>query len=651
MISLRLPLILILGLASIDAANALEGTALSAGKPMADANVVLWAAQGKDMAQEVARTTTGDDGSFKFEVASTPESILYITAGSDPVEQMLILGMDRPEKVVLNELTTIASAFTGAQFLSGTNFSGHDLGLKIASGNVKNLVNPETGEWGDVLINGNNSSLSSTLARFNTMGNLLALCGLPEKKEHCDALLKLDATGQGKTLGVAQSIARAPWKDADKLFGLFDSGYVAPKTDNPQERRAGVTYVPYLSWAPTDWALSLKFTGGGVFSLGRILFDADGNMWSGSNWMPGGQNGAIRGIGGGLAAMKPDGTPFSPPITGFTGMGIDGVGWGTGVSDKAVWLTSFNSTIGIFDLNGQPLGPDEGITFDGKLGQGQGVGIAPNGDVWIADSTRDQLAFFPGGDPAKGELMKVDGLKAPFHIAIDADNRVWVTNSRGNNVTVFPGDNPTDVRQIAVGVAVRGLALDSEGNAWVASNLTPGFQPPDFPRGEISIMKEFEVAYNDLALNARHLPTGTIHFIPNDGKFEAQLMQKGSPTVPVNVPWGVVADGKDNIWVGNFLGTGLFHLCGANTANCPEGKKTGDIIHYYVNGNTQKVTSVQVDPAGNIWYANNWNEVTAITDIDPDRSLITQAGGDGVVVFYGLAAPVKTPLIGPVRTP
>lgn len=640
-----------MALASMGTANAFEGTALSAGQPMADAKVVLWAAQGKAKSKAVAETTAGDDGTFTFDVVSTPESILYVTAESGPVEQMLILGMDRPAKIVVNELTTVASAFTGAQFLQGTNFSGHDLGLRIASGNVKNFVNPETGEWGEVLVDGNNSSRSSTLSRFNTLGNLLALCGIAEKKAHCDELLEFDTTGHGNTLGVAQSIAKAPWNNADKIYDVFTDAYVAPKTANPQERRQGVTYVPYLTWVPADWALSLRFTGGGYLAAGRITFDSNGNMWSGQNWMPGSQSGAIRGIGGGLVAFTPDGTAISPPITGFTGMGVDGVGWGTGTSDKAVWVSSFSSTVGVFDFTGKPLGPKEGITFDGKIGQGQGVGIARNGDVWIADSQKDQLMYFPGGDYTKGKLIKVDGLHAPFAVEVDADNRVWVTNSRGNNVTVFPADSPKDVKQITVGLGVRGIAHDSKGNAWVASNMSPGFHPPEFPPGEVSIMKEFEVAYNNLIANARHLPTGTVHFIPNDGKFEAQLMQKGSPEVPMNVPWGVSIDSEDNVWVANFLGTGLFHICGANTANCPDGMTAGDIIHYYTNGGTQLVTDASIDPAGNIWYANNWNEYTAVADIDPDRKLITQVGGDGVIVFYGLAAPVKTPLMGPVQAP
>jgi hypothetical protein len=75
------------------------------------------------------------------------------------------------------------------------------------------------------------------------------------------------------------------------------------------------------------------------------------------------------------------------------------------------------------------------------------------------------------------------------------------------------------------------------------------------------------------------------------------------------------------------------------------------VIHTYVNGNTQSVTDVAIDPAGNVWYANNWNVLEAVAISDPPRRNSTKAGGDGVVVFYGLAAPVRTPLIGPVRRP
>jgi hypothetical protein len=41
-----------------------------------------------------------------------------------------------------------------------------------------------------------------------------------------------------------------------------------------------------------------------------------------------------------------------------------------------------------------------------------GIGVAPNGDVWIADGSDDQLLFFPGGQIKDGRIVKVAGLKS-----------------------------------------------------------------------------------------------------------------------------------------------------------------------------------------------------------------------------------------------
>ena len=44
--------------------------------------------------------------------------------------------------------------------------------------------------------------------------------------------------------------------------------------------------------------------------------------------MAGSQSGVNQSIGGGVVKLSPEWNPLSPPITGFTGMGIDGVGSG-----------------------------------------------------------------------------------------------------------------------------------------------------------------------------------------------------------------------------------------------------------------------------------------------------------------------------------
>ena len=60
------------------------------------------------------------------------------------------------------------------------------------------------------------------------------------------------------------------------------------------------------------------------------------------------------------------------------------------------WLTSYGSrSITVFDKNGKPLTPPEGITFDGRLGLMQGVIVTPGGDVWVLGIEKRQLVHFP----------------------------------------------------------------------------------------------------------------------------------------------------------------------------------------------------------------------------------------------------------------
>ncbi|HTV47707.1 MAG TPA: hypothetical protein VMG59_04620 [Phycisphaerae bacterium] len=55
--------------------------------------------------------------------------------------------------------------------------------------------------------------------------------------------------------------------------------------------------------------------------------------------------------------------------------------------------------------------------------------------------------------------------------------------------------------------------------------------------------------------------------------------------------------------------------------------------------------------AGDVWAANNWNNLNAVASPDPYRPTSTWGGGSGFTVIYGVAAPVKPPLIGQVQTP
>src|SRR5271156_7230611 len=114
------------------AADSIEGQVLGAGAPISKSTVTLWSASA-DAPKQLAQTQTSDDGRFTLspEGPSSPDSILYIVAkGGEPstnkgsadnpaIALMTLLGSKPPAKVVINELTTVASAFTAARFING----------------------------------------------------------------------------------------------------------------------------------------------------------------------------------------------------------------------------------------------------------------------------------------------------------------------------------------------------------------------------------------------------------------------------------------------------------------------------------------------------------------------------------------------------
>jgi hypothetical protein len=144
-------------------------------------------------------------------------------------------------------------------------------------------------------------------------------------------------------------------------------------------------------------------------------------------------------------------------------------------------------------------------------------------------------------------------------------------------------------------------------------------------------------------------------------------------------PWGLSNDADGMVWVANFGPLGpwrakprITELCGAVAARCPEGLQPGDPVSPETgwtlpsggdevrlhNGDPlyaplklksfdpiERVTSVNVDAAGNVWAANNWKPSWAV-------DVLKNPGGDAMVVFVGLAAPVQpvlysTPPVSP----
>jgi len=669
-------------------AQVLTGFVKGGGAPIAKSEVTLYAAD-TGAPRQLTQATTDDRGAFKLTYGKAPaNSVLYLVARggtpsaaaaagrNDAIALLAVLGGTPPTHVVVNEFTTIASVWTSAQFLTGEGLRGTALGLRIAAGNVPNLVDLETGGLGPVIQDPLNSSQTPALATLNTLADLLAACITRVRGDACNALFAATTPPGGaaptNTLTAAHNVARHPTHHAQSLFALLDAFYPVPVGKGWRP----VPFIPYLSFAPSAWTLSLVFAGGGLNSLGGIAIDGDGNMWADDNFLVGSQSTIFRSFGGGLSKIAPDGRPLSPMTVGYRGGGIDGPGFGIAIgADDRVWATSLGAkNISVFDrATGKPLSPETGYSFGGQLGSMQGIITTPNGDVWALDNEKDQIVYLPKGDATKGRILgrtvngkPVDGtlqVKAPFHLAVDQQDRIWVTNSGSNTVTRFPASHPGTAEQITVGYAPRAVAIDGLGNAWIANTVGHPSTKEVLALIESKLKAKVERPFEDSASKADaaakmwidlfellvKYPGGDVSMVRPDGT----VLPPFDGGKSIIGPWGIAIDGDDNVWVANSTGRSVTQLCGARPATCPPGMNTGDPISPpggYIGG-LQIITDVAVDPAGNLWVANNWDRPDEGFKQVPDPAQSTRFGGNGTVVFFGVAKPVRTPLIGPPRQP
>jgi hypothetical protein len=120
----------LLGFAPAEAAVPIKGQVEIGGGTLKGATVRLWAASAEAPAR-LAEAKSDADRHFALAAADAPAgAILYIVAnggepagkggGNNPAIALLtVLGAAPPEKVTINELTTVASAFTAARFIKG----------------------------------------------------------------------------------------------------------------------------------------------------------------------------------------------------------------------------------------------------------------------------------------------------------------------------------------------------------------------------------------------------------------------------------------------------------------------------------------------------------------------------------------------------
>jgi streptogramin lyase len=623
-------------------ASSLSGVVQTGGtasaQPLPNVSVTLFEATAA-LPTTVGQATTDAAGQFAIPYKrKNSSSIFFVKAGvGEGVEFITVLGPNLPASVTINELTTVAASYSMAQFYRTGAISGNPFGLQLAAGMNDNIVAPATGASSSVLLTSPNADQTNSLRSTLSLANLLAAC--LDDPGVTASLFDLTTPPGGlpphNTAEALANLARDPGQNVDGIYALTLLSNL---------------YAPPLVEIPDAWTVTVKVSDSGDDSIliggpGNLAFDGRGYAWVTNNTVQCTPNSSNY-----VLALKPNGQPadgrHGTPRSPLTGGGILGTGFGVTIDPRgSVWFGNFgwgmcsgcdpspngNGSLSRFTLSGAAMSQPNG--YQGGPVRAQGLGADAEGNIWISSYENDSVYVFLRGNPHQAVSFQQYENSGPFDVAIAADGTAWVSNSGG----LPSGNYPRSVAKYALvngvlerqflhflGQQLRGLSLDSHGNAWVAS------------QGD-----------------------SMIYAIRPDGMEIGHFSGGG-----MDGPWDTAIDGEDNVWVAdfgpleppsNFTGR-LTKLWGVNA---PPGHNVGDPISpptgYTVpsagsevllhNGDPlygpgappsfipmMRQTAVVIDQAGNIWSINNWKP-------DFDIDIASNPGGDGIIIFVGLAAP------------
>jgi streptogramin lyase len=220
------------------------------------------------------------------------------------------------------------------------------------------------------------------------------------------------------------------------------------------------------------------------------------------------------------------------------------------------------------------------------------VAFDTSGVAWIVDYGNSHITLLsPSGSPLSGSNgYTAADLEFPSAIAADSKCNAYVANESSNTVTRVLADGSV-FTSFVVGQGPASIAIDSADNVWSANFYA-----------------------NSVAL------------VSSDGTV---LSGNGYTGGGLNAPRAIAVDGSGNAWVASEHGTSLAEFASASTAN--PGALLSPSSGWGSDAMLSEPYALAIDAAGNIWVSNY--------------------ATDTLTEFIGLAAPVKTPLLGPVRVP
>ena len=427
---------------TVAAANAAElaVTVKTGFKPIFGSTVTLYAAGNTrgSSAATLGAGLTNSEGKVRISYPSpASESTLYVLADGAPSTAVRLAAVLGPSgganpTAVINELTTIATAYAMAQFTRGSSIAGPPNSLSVAAATAGRLTTAR-GEVAPEF------AKQSALPAFHTLANLLASCVQRQEADSCRDLFNEtkvpSAATAMNTLDAALSIARNPSNNVVPLYLL-----------SPRNQ----PYSPSLSGSPEAWTLALTYAAPGA---GKLAIDQAGSVWMTTS--------------NGLSRLMPSGA--GPPAasdapSGGFGLGIDPFG--------RIWTSNHEaSSVAVFDAAGMALSPAGGYR-EGRIRKPQGIQSDACGNIWVANEGSGGVTKYPKGDPRRAVVFQELDIRNPYGVATDSEGNIWVTGSAHNRVAKI---DPLGKPVLGSPFIIRGLdkpldiATDTLGNAWVTN--------------------------------------------------------------------------------------------------------------------------------------------------------------------------------------
>ena len=544
-------------------ASKISGSVHGGQQPVTGASIQLFAASGSGNGTAAipllnAPVATDPNGNFSISndyTCPSASSQVYITAsGGNPglpaggVNQAITLAsvlgdcsaLTSSTSVTINEVTTVAAAWALAPFAlsldhvgaSTTNAAGlHNAFLTagmLADSGVG--LSPASGLPA-------NATVES--GKVYALANLLAACVNSDGGAICSGLFA-DATPTGAqaptdTFGMALTIAQNPTNNVATLYNDLP-----PQTPFPQS----------LASSPSDWTLSISFTGGGMDAPASVAVDAAGGVWVASN-------------GGALSAFSPQGAPVW--LNGITGDGLDHSVSITIDNSSNVWvsnmasgsLNSDNGSLSLLSPDGSSLAGSTGLTSS-DINLPAATAADRNGNIWVANLGSSTISLLKhDGTPLSGANGFGAGLlSAPSALAVNPAHQVWIA-SRDTGSVALMNSAGSLLKQASLGNLPDSLAMDAIGNVWVGDNTD-----------------------------------STLAELDANGNILASPFAGGG----LNRPRTLVVDAGNHLWATNTVSNTVSGFAGANALT--PGAGLGADAHL------NQPYGAAVDPSGNLWVTS-----------------------------------------------